>query len=143
MENRLQLSAEGVSQLQEGINLLLSRWSALQMAVDNEWGGRDSRQKPQQLAVDIFSLLTQSKGNYLSLSLSIYVCIRTCVSGGVRNIIPSNFWNFRNVIAFGPAVITHFHQILALAIFLTKQLAIYKITLEKHRTHRTERKIIM
>ncbi|KAM7508448.1 hypothetical protein LguiA_018901 [Lonicera macranthoides] len=61
MENCLQLSAEGVGQLQEGINLLLSRWSALQMAVDNEWGGRDSRQKPEQLAVDIFSLLTQSK----------------------------------------------------------------------------------
>uniref|UniRef100_A0A5B7AWZ7 Pre-rRNA-processing protein TSR2 n=1 Tax=Davidia involucrata TaxID=16924 RepID=A0A5B7AWZ7_DAVIN len=56
-----QLSAEGAGHLQEGINLVLSRWSALQMAVENEWGGRDSRQKSQQLAVDIFSLLTQSK----------------------------------------------------------------------------------
>ncbi|THG05988.1 hypothetical protein TEA_000246 [Camellia sinensis var. sinensis] len=56
-----QLSAENAAQLQEGINLLLSRWSALQMAVENEWGGRDSRLKSQQLAADIFSWLTQSK----------------------------------------------------------------------------------
>jgi len=60
MENR-QLSAEGFSQLQQGINLLLSRWSALQMAVDNEWGGRDTRLRSQQLAVDTLSLLTRPK----------------------------------------------------------------------------------
>ncbi|XP_059652443.1 uncharacterized protein LOC132299693 isoform X1 [Cornus florida] len=56
-----ELSAEGVGQLQEGIGLVLSRWTALQMAVENEWGGRDSRQQSQQLAADIFSWLTQSK----------------------------------------------------------------------------------
>ncbi|KAA8536951.1 hypothetical protein F0562_029429 [Nyssa sinensis] len=56
-----QLPAEGAGHLQEGISLLLSRWSALQMAVQNEWGGRDSCQKPQQLAVDILSWFTQSK----------------------------------------------------------------------------------
>ena len=57
-----QISAESAAQLQEGINLLLSRWSALQMAVENEWGGHDSRLKSHQLAADIFSWLTQSKG---------------------------------------------------------------------------------
>ncbi|CAK9177615.1 unnamed protein product [Ilex paraguariensis] len=65
MENRTptnQLSEEASSQLQEGINLLFSRWTALQMAVQNEWGGRDSRQRSQQFALDIFSCLTQSKG---------------------------------------------------------------------------------
>ncbi|XAR52506.1 hypothetical protein NMG60_11020627 [Bertholletia excelsa] len=55
------LPAENASQLQEGIGLLLSRWSALQMAVENEWGGPHSRLKSQQLAADIFSWLTQSK----------------------------------------------------------------------------------
>ncbi|XP_059652673.1 uncharacterized protein LOC132299831 [Cornus florida] len=55
-----QLSAEGVRNLQEGISLLLSRWAALQLAVENEWGGRDSRLKPQHLADDIFNWLTQS-----------------------------------------------------------------------------------
>ncbi|KAI8555866.1 hypothetical protein RHMOL_Rhmol05G0207400 [Rhododendron molle] len=55
------LSAESGAQLQEGISLVLSRWAALQMAVINEWGGRDSRLKSQQLAPDIFSWFTQSK----------------------------------------------------------------------------------
>ncbi|CAI9268187.1 unnamed protein product [Lactuca saligna] len=52
-----QLTAEAVNQLREGIDLLLGRWSALQMAVQNEWGGRDTRQKAQQLAVDIYQWL--------------------------------------------------------------------------------------
>ncbi|KAJ9541857.1 hypothetical protein OSB04_028363 [Centaurea solstitialis] len=52
-----QLTAEAVNQLREGIDLLLGRWSALQMAVQNEWGGRDTRQKVQQLAVDIYHWL--------------------------------------------------------------------------------------
>ncbi|KAK9168770.1 hypothetical protein Syun_000910 [Stephania yunnanensis] len=45
----------------EGITLLLSQWTALQMAVENEWGGRDSRNKSQILASDVFTWFTQSK----------------------------------------------------------------------------------
>ncbi|XP_057502281.1 pre-rRNA-processing protein TSR2-like [Actinidia eriantha] len=60
-EKARQISAESAAQLQEGISLLLSRWSALQMAVENEWGGHDSSLKSHQLASDIFSWLTQSK----------------------------------------------------------------------------------
>lgn len=55
------LTAEAAAQLQEGINLVLSRWAALRMAVENEWGGRDSLQKSQQLGNHLFHLLTQSK----------------------------------------------------------------------------------
>jgi pre-rRNA-processing protein TSR2 len=47
---------------QEGIVLVLSRWSALRTAVENEWGGRNSHIKAQQFAADIFSWFTQSKG---------------------------------------------------------------------------------
>ncbi|KAL7105194.1 hypothetical protein ACP275_07G029300 [Erythranthe tilingii] len=54
-------TAAAAAHLQEGINLLLSRWTALRMAVENEWGGRGSLQKSQQLGGDIFRLLTQSK----------------------------------------------------------------------------------
>ncbi|GAU32514.1 hypothetical protein TSUD_317200 [Trifolium subterraneum] len=46
---------------QEGISLVLSRWSALRTAVENEWGGRNSHIKAQQFAADIFSWFTQSK----------------------------------------------------------------------------------
>ncbi|KAL2545819.1 Pre-rRNA-proCES [Forsythia ovata] len=55
------LTAEAAAQLQEGINLVLSRWAALRMAIENEWGGRDSAQKSQQLAQILFHSLTQSK----------------------------------------------------------------------------------
>ncbi|XP_073044282.1 uncharacterized protein [Primulina eburnea] len=55
------LTAEATAQLQEGIGMLLSRWAALRMAVENEWGGRDSLQKSQQLGHDLFHHLTQSK----------------------------------------------------------------------------------
>lgn len=55
------LSADSAAQLRQGIDLVLSRWSALQMAVVNEWGGRDSLLKSHQLAADIFSWFTQSR----------------------------------------------------------------------------------
>ncbi|KZV47537.1 hypothetical protein F511_32791 [Dorcoceras hygrometricum] len=56
------LTAEVAAQLQEGIHLVLSRWAALQMAVENQWGGRDSLQKSQQLGIDLFNRLCYSKG---------------------------------------------------------------------------------
>ncbi|KAM1994725.1 hypothetical protein ACFX16_010885 [Malus domestica] len=62
MEGERKLSAEAVAIFREGIGLVLSRWSALQLAVDNEWGGRGSRQKAEQLAADAFSWFTQSAG---------------------------------------------------------------------------------
>ncbi|XP_043691452.1 pre-rRNA-processing protein TSR2 homolog isoform X2 [Telopea speciosissima] len=56
-----QLTPEALSVFSEGISLLLSRWTSLQMAVQNEWGGRNSHQKSEQLAVDLFSWFSQSK----------------------------------------------------------------------------------
>lgn len=55
------LTAEAEAQLQDGIILLLKRWAALQMAVENQWGGSDSAQKPKQLADNLFERLTDSK----------------------------------------------------------------------------------
>ncbi|XP_022890647.1 pre-rRNA-processing protein TSR2 homolog [Olea europaea var. sylvestris] len=56
----LVLTAEAAAQLHEGINLVLSRWTALRIAV-NECRSRDSAQKPQQLAQILFQALIQSK----------------------------------------------------------------------------------
>lgn len=60
MEKRL--SADSIPLFNEGIALVLYRWSALRTAVENEWGGRDSRHKAEQLGTDILSWFTQSKG---------------------------------------------------------------------------------
>ena len=57
------LSAEAARQLTEGVSLILSRWTALQMAVEGGWGGRNSRQKALDLESDIVSFFTVSKGN--------------------------------------------------------------------------------
>ncbi|GAB4855421.1 hypothetical protein Ancab_024048 [Ancistrocladus abbreviatus] len=59
------LSEQAIPQFQEGISLLLSRWSALQMAVDNEWGGPNSRSIALQLASDIFNWFALSKELYI------------------------------------------------------------------------------
>ncbi|KMZ56704.1 putative Pre-rRNA-processing protein TSR2 [Zostera marina] len=41
--------------LKEGIHLVFSRWSSIQMAVTNEWGGRDSRLKYDEFCTSIIS----------------------------------------------------------------------------------------
>ncbi|KAF6982664.1 hypothetical protein CFC21_001027 [Triticum aestivum] len=58
------LSPQAAAALQEGIGLVFGRWTALQMAVENEWGGPDSRAKADQLAASILSWFTNSKGPY-------------------------------------------------------------------------------
>ncbi|KAJ1294251.1 hypothetical protein BS78_01G131800 [Paspalum vaginatum] len=56
------ISAEGSAALCEGIRLVFGRWTALQMAVENQWGGRDSRAKADQLGASILSWFCNSKG---------------------------------------------------------------------------------
>uniref|UniRef100_A0A0D3H1Z6 Pre-rRNA-processing protein TSR2 homolog n=1 Tax=Oryza barthii TaxID=65489 RepID=A0A0D3H1Z6_9ORYZ len=58
------LSAQAAAALGEGIGLVFGRWTALQMAVENQWGGRDSRAKADQLAQSILSWFANSKGKH-------------------------------------------------------------------------------
>uniref|UniRef100_A0A0E0LWQ2 Pre-rRNA-processing protein TSR2 homolog n=1 Tax=Oryza punctata TaxID=4537 RepID=A0A0E0LWQ2_ORYPU len=58
------LSAQAAAALGEGIGLVFARWTALQMAVENQWGGRDSRAKADQLAESILSWFANSKGKH-------------------------------------------------------------------------------
>ncbi|XP_027357694.1 pre-rRNA-processing protein TSR2 homolog [Abrus precatorius] len=61
MENSRRLQEESKRVLSEGIGLVLFRWSALQTAVENEWGGHQSRLKADQFASHILSWFVQSK----------------------------------------------------------------------------------
>jgi hypothetical protein len=56
------LTNEAVAVLGEGIRLCFLRWTALQLAVENEWGGHTSKLKAQQLQSDVLSWFTRSKG---------------------------------------------------------------------------------
>ena len=47
------LPAEARPLFEEGVNLTFSRWTALNLAIDNEWGGRNSREKAEQLYEDV------------------------------------------------------------------------------------------
>ncbi|KAM0944107.1 putative pre-rRNA-processing protein TSR2 [Dioscorea sansibarensis] len=55
------LSPEAATRFGEGISLVLSRWTALQMAVQNGWGGRESRQKADKLASAVLSWFSNDK----------------------------------------------------------------------------------
>ncbi|XP_057781065.1 uncharacterized protein LOC130999531 [Salvia miltiorrhiza] len=55
------MTPEAAAQFGDGIHLVLSRWAALRMVIENEWGGRDTLQKSQQLRHNLFNFLTQSK----------------------------------------------------------------------------------
>ena len=77
METR-KLTTESTPIFQEGVGLILSRWSALTAAVENEWGGRDSGVKANMLCSDVISFFTESKGNlfyllYLKISHFFFI----------------------------------------------------------------------
>ncbi|KAG4921441.1 hypothetical protein AAZX31_18G135000 [Glycine max] len=61
MEGSRRLRGHSIGVFSEGIGLVLFRWSTLLTAVENEWGGHESRVKADQLASDILSWFTQSK----------------------------------------------------------------------------------
>ncbi|XP_039137121.1 pre-rRNA-processing protein TSR2-like [Dioscorea cayenensis subsp. rotundata] len=56
------LSPEAAARFGEGISIVLARWTALQMAVQNGWGGRESRQKADKLASAVLSWFSNDKG---------------------------------------------------------------------------------
>uniref|UniRef100_A0A1J3EEF9 Pre-rRNA-processing protein TSR2-like protein n=1 Tax=Noccaea caerulescens TaxID=107243 RepID=A0A1J3EEF9_NOCCA len=55
------LTAEEEAILNEGIGLILSRWTAMRAAVDNGWGGRDSQEKAMRTVSNVVDYFTQSK----------------------------------------------------------------------------------
>ena len=56
------ISAEAEAALGEAIRLVFGRWTALQMAVENQWGGRDSRAKADQFEESILFWFCRTKG---------------------------------------------------------------------------------
>ena len=47
---------------EEGCTIIFSRWTALQLGVDNEWGGQDSRKKAQQALEEAINWFYTTKG---------------------------------------------------------------------------------
>ncbi len=74
------LPVEQRAQFEEGVNLLFSSWTALCLAIDNEWGGPSSRQKAEQLYHDVLHWFYSHTGVNPRTSYYCYVLgrIRTC-----------------------------------------------------------------
>ena len=51
---------------EEGVRLVLGRWTALALAVENEWGGPASAQKAEQLLADVLQWFHNNRGAWLS-----------------------------------------------------------------------------
>ncbi|KAK9822742.1 hypothetical protein WJX74_002527 [Apatococcus lobatus] len=58
------LPPEGRPAFEEGASMIFSLWSALSLAIDNEFGGRHSRDKAQQLWVDVVQWFYDGKEHY-------------------------------------------------------------------------------
>ena len=61
-QRRVELPAQHRAVFEEGVVLLFQRWTALQLAVHNEWGGSASKDKADQLLRDVLDWFYSSKG---------------------------------------------------------------------------------
>jgi pre-rRNA-processing protein TSR2 len=55
------LSQEAISKLASGVHYCFLQWTALQLAISNEWGGRNSNQKALQLEKDVVVWFAHSR----------------------------------------------------------------------------------
>lgn len=59
---KIQLPAQYKPAFEEGCYLVFMKWTALQLAIENEWGGPSSREKAQQLLEDVIDWFYTAKG---------------------------------------------------------------------------------
>nr|KJB45998.1 hypothetical protein B456_007G344500 [Gossypium raimondii] len=81
MESK-KLTAESAPVFQEGISSILTRWSALTAAVENEWGGRDSLGKANAICTDVFSFFTEARDDLENLLEEGLLSLNTLVEDG-------------------------------------------------------------
>lgn len=58
---------------EEGVALIFGRWTALQLAVANEWGGSSSKEKAQSLLEDVLDWFYTSKGTNMLIDKLLFV----------------------------------------------------------------------
>ncbi|GJN26700.1 hypothetical protein PR202_gb14652 [Eleusine coracana subsp. coracana] len=93
------ISAEARAVLGEAIRLVFSRWTALQVAVEDQWGGRDSRAKADQFGESILSWFCRSKEFFSQDSGPIPVQLKFILGNHFVNINSIDYG--LNFISFG------------------------------------------
>jgi hypothetical protein len=61
-QQQQQLSSAAKAGFEEGVGLVFSQWTALVLAVENEWGGHDSAAKADYLIDDTIQWFYRKKG---------------------------------------------------------------------------------
>ena len=59
---RKMMQQEARPAFEEGAALVFSKWTAMGLAVENEWGGRNSRQKADDLIEEVIQWFYSRKG---------------------------------------------------------------------------------
>jgi len=57
-----QLTQEAKAGFEEGVGLIFSQWTALVLAVENQWGGSNSEQKADYFIEDILEWFYRKRG---------------------------------------------------------------------------------
>ena len=65
---------------EQGVRLLFERWTALQLAIQNEWGGSKSLEKANDLLLDVIDWFYHSKGRFRRRLKILTVVARACLS---------------------------------------------------------------
>ena len=64
-QRRVEVPAAHRAAFEEGCALIFTRWTALQLGVQNEWGGSHSRQKAGDLLRDTINWFYNTKGAWV------------------------------------------------------------------------------
>jgi pre-rRNA-processing protein TSR2 len=58
----MQMSPEAKAGFEEGVGLVFSQWTALCLAVEQEWGGPDSEDKANHMIDDVIQWFYKKRG---------------------------------------------------------------------------------
>ena len=81
------LTRDSKSHFEEGLDLILSKWTALQLAIDQEWGGHNSTEKAQYMADELLDWFYRKKRALFLFNEMQFVCaphhshIFSCIDG--------------------------------------------------------------
>lgn len=68
------LSTSGQDLFDQGATAIFNRWTALCLAIQEQWGGQDSADKAQQLYLDVIEWFARDRGVLLELLRAHSLC---------------------------------------------------------------------
>ena len=75
----------------EGLRLIFSKWTALQLAVSNQWGGRNSEDKARQILEGLVGWCYRKRGKKQTVSPYLVLTVVRCLRRfGFRQAVPTH-----------------------------------------------------